>query len=41
MSPTQLAGGKLQFVVPLSSLGAAPAAPGITGKVRLEVSAWN
>jgi hypothetical protein len=41
MSPKQLAGGKLQFVVPLSSLGAAPAAPGISGKVRLEVSAWQ
>ncbi|RYF36966.1 MAG: hypothetical protein EOO21_00635, partial [Comamonadaceae bacterium] len=33
--------GKLQFVVPLSSTGAAPAAPGISGKVRLEVSAWR
>ena len=41
MSPRQLASGKLQFVVPLSSLGAAPAAPGISGKVRLEVSAWE
>jgi hypothetical protein len=41
MSPKQLAGGKLQFLVPLSSLGAAPAAPGISGKVRLEVGAWN
>lgn len=41
MSPKQLAGGKLQFIVPLSSLGAAPAAPGISGKVRLEVSAWS
>jgi hypothetical protein len=41
MNPTQLASGKLRFTVPLSSLGMAPAAPGITGKVRLEVSAWN
>ena len=41
MNPTQLASGKLRFTVPLSSLGAAPAAPGITGKVRLEVSAWS
>jgi hypothetical protein len=41
MSPKQLADGKLQFVVPLSSLGAAAAAPGISGKVRLEVSAWS
>lgn len=41
ISPKQLANGKLQFIVPLSSLGAAPAAPGISGKVRLEVSAWS
>jgi len=27
--------------MPLSSLGAAPAAPGIRGKVRLEVGAWR
>jgi hypothetical protein len=41
MSSTQLANGKQQCIVPLSSLGAAAAAPGISGKVRLEVSAWN
>jgi hypothetical protein len=41
MSATQLAGGRQQFTVPLSSLGAAAAAPGISGKVRLEVSAWD
>ena len=32
---------KLEFVVPLSTQGAALSRPGITGKVRLEVSAWG
>ncbi|WP_218509156.1 triacylglycerol lipase [Variovorax sp. dw_308] len=33
--------GKLQFVVPLSTKGAVLAAPSISGKVRLSVSAWS
>ena len=41
VSYQQIKDGKLQFVVPLSSLGAAISAPGITGRVRLEVSAWS
>lgn len=41
ISYQEVADGKLKFVVPLSTTGAAPAAPGISGKVRLEVSAWR
>ena len=41
ISYKQMTDGKLEFMVPLSTQGAALSAPGITGRVRLEVSAWN
>lgn len=41
ISYQQVKDGKLEFVVPLSGQGAALTAPGITGRVRLQVSAWS
>ncbi|RZL96730.1 MAG: hypothetical protein EOP82_00145 [Variovorax sp.] len=41
ISYKQITDGKLEFIVPLSTQGAALSTPGITGRVRLQVSAWN
>lgn len=41
ISYQQVMNGKFEFTVPLSTQGSALSAPGITGRVRLQVSAWN